>query len=234
MNDNVRALAVSGNTLYAGGSFTTAGTATANGIAQWNGTSWSALGTGMNDAVWALAVSGSALYAGGYFTTAGGTPANHIAQWNGSSWSALGSGTDGVVFGLATGTYPRLFVGGDFVYAGTQPSPYIAQADFSGIQPRGVVFATRAYFGQVTMTNQCVPSQRCLEAGLFFALGWTNTKVDCSGVSGWNYALQRAADVKFTTNLITLLTNEMPSNGGFSFTDTNPPWPNVFYRLCWP
>ena len=44
----VNALAVSGSTLYAGGDFTTAGGSAANYIAQWNGSSWSALGSGMN------------------------------------------------------------------------------------------------------------------------------------------------------------------------------------------
>ena len=64
----------------------------ANRVAKWNGSSWSALGSGMDGRCLALAVSGSDLYAGGYFTTAGGSAANHIAKWNGSSWSALGSG----------------------------------------------------------------------------------------------------------------------------------------------
>jgi hypothetical protein len=69
---DVTALAVSGSTLYAGGQFTTAGSDTnANCIAQWNGSSWSALGSGMNGGVFALVVSGGALYAGGEFTQAG-------------------------------------------------------------------------------------------------------------------------------------------------------------------
>ena len=48
---SVYALAVSGSTLYAGGYFTTAGGSAANYIAQWNGSSWSALGSGMNSDV---------------------------------------------------------------------------------------------------------------------------------------------------------------------------------------
>jgi hypothetical protein len=68
-NGSVSATAVdsSGN-LYIGGSFT----APANYIAKWNGSAWSALGSGMNSLVCALAVIGTDLYAGGYFTTAGG------------------------------------------------------------------------------------------------------------------------------------------------------------------
>jgi uncharacterized protein (DUF2141 family) len=43
------------------------------GIAKWNGSAWSALGTGVDSYVYALAVSGTDLYAGGYFTMAGTT-----------------------------------------------------------------------------------------------------------------------------------------------------------------
>ena len=70
----------------------------ASRVARWNGSSWSALGTGANDTVVALTVfddgGGSALYAGGYFTTAGGVAANRIAKWDGSTWTPLGSGLD--------------------------------------------------------------------------------------------------------------------------------------------
>ena len=74
MNDAVYALAWDGTNLYAGGYFTTAGGAGANRIAKWNGSSWSALGTGMNDTVRALTCVGTNLYAGGTFSTSGDNP----------------------------------------------------------------------------------------------------------------------------------------------------------------
>ena len=72
---------MSGSDLYAGGDFTTAGGSAANYIAKWNGSSWSALGSGMNGCTCAaLAVSGSDLYAGGNFTTAGGKVSAYVAR----------------------------------------------------------------------------------------------------------------------------------------------------------
>jgi hypothetical protein len=40
--------------LYIGGDFTNAGGIVVSNIAKWNGTTWSALGTGVNDKVYAL------------------------------------------------------------------------------------------------------------------------------------------------------------------------------------
>src|ERR1051325_4020705 len=73
----------SGN-LYIGGDFTVVGDVIANHIAKWNGSRWTALGSGMGGAsspyVYALAVSGSDLYTGGNFTTAGGKVSAYIAR----------------------------------------------------------------------------------------------------------------------------------------------------------
>jgi hypothetical protein len=119
----VRAICISAE------SFTIVGNAIANGIAKWNGSSWSALGSGMGGSdpyVYALAASGSTLYAGGDFTTAGGSAATNIAQWNGSSWSALGSGMDNGVLALAV-SGSTLYAGGEFTTAGGSAATNIAQ-----------------------------------------------------------------------------------------------------------
>ena len=101
------AVAADGNDLYVGGSFTTAGGVSASNIAKWDGSNWSALGSGIGGGdVRALAASGGNVYVGGVYTTAGSSSANNIAKWDGSNWSTLGSGaTNGVngpVFDIAT------------------------------------------------------------------------------------------------------------------------------------
>src|ERR1041384_7123116 len=70
-NGRVNAAVVDGvGNLYIGGDFTMVGDVIANQVAKWNGSGWSALGSGITGGygVLALAVSGSDVYAGGTFT----------------------------------------------------------------------------------------------------------------------------------------------------------------------
>lgn len=142
MNDAVYALATfddgsgAGTALYAGGAFTTAGGVLVNGVAKWDGSSWSPLGSGLNGSVYALATfddgsgDGPALFAGGSFTIAGGAPASRIAKWDGVAWSPVGSGVNGDVRALAAvdeGNGPVLYAGGDFTAAGGVAVERIAQ-----------------------------------------------------------------------------------------------------------
>ncbi|GEP45366.1 beta strand repeat-containing protein [Brevifollis gellanilyticus] len=122
----VNALAVSGTTLYAGGWFGTQFSVPAGSVAKWDGSTWTALGSGMDRHVDALAVIGTTLYAAGYFTTANGVPANYIAQWNGSTWAPLGQGMNDQVWALAvSGT--TLYAAGNFTTAGGAPANRIAK-----------------------------------------------------------------------------------------------------------
>ncbi|MEI7634167.1 MAG: hypothetical protein WCK47_07785, partial [bacterium] len=128
--------------LYAGGWFDTAGGVTVNYIARWDGSSWSALGSGMNSSVLALAVSGSDLYAGGNFSTAGGVSANRVAKWDGSSWSALGGGMDNAVSALAV-SGSDLYAGGNFTRAGEVTVNRIAKWDGSSWSALGAGMNSR-------------------------------------------------------------------------------------------
>lgn len=73
-----------------------------NGLAKWNGTSWSSAGVLEGSYVNAMTLhddgSGPALYIGGFFSSVGGVAATSIAKWNGTAWSAVGNqltfGTD--------------------------------------------------------------------------------------------------------------------------------------------
>ena len=117
--------------LYAGGNFTTAGGNSANYIAKWDGSSWSALGSGTNNNVYGVAIdSNGEIYAGGIFTTAGGVGANFIAKWDGSNWSALGSGMDSGVRNIAT-SGNDIYAGGGFTTAGGVAANRIAKWDGS-------------------------------------------------------------------------------------------------------
>ncbi len=134
----VRALATwddgSGDALYAGGAFQTAGDATVNNIARWDGDAWTLLfgpfDIGVEGAVYALAVfdggSGPALHAAGALTEAGGVEVANIAKWDATGWSPLAepfdtAGLNHSVTALATyddGTGPALYAAGSFLLAG--------------------------------------------------------------------------------------------------------------------
>jgi len=159
LDGRVRALAVfddglgGGPALYAGGSFSVAGGRSARGIARWDGTQWSGLGTGLNSggsgltrSAYALAVfddgGGPALYAGGDFINAGGTSARRVARWDGTSWSALGPGFDDLVSALVAhddglGGGPALYAGGQFTASGPTALANVARWDGAAWSPLG-------------------------------------------------------------------------------------------------
>ncbi len=210
INGLVYALAVSGSDVYAGGTFTGATNSggvkvTANRIAKWNGSTWSALGSGMNNSVFALAASGSDVYAGGSFTRAtniGGVnvTVNCIAKWDGSSWSALGSGMNNSVVALAaSGT--DLYAGGFFATAGGKVSAYVAKARIGSI-------------AKSLVTTESSPT------------------IKFSGVTGYEYDVQRTSSLTSPVNWNTVTTNPLApaADGSFTFVDTNAPSSTAYYR----
>lgn len=136
----------SGEALYVGGMFSTAGGVSATNIARWDGQNWSPVGGGFNTLglVMALAVyddgAGAALYAGGSFIASSGNPINRIAKWDGTAWSPLGSGMNSTVNALATyddGSGTALYAAGTFTTAGGAPAQGIARWDGVAWAPLG-------------------------------------------------------------------------------------------------
>jgi hypothetical protein len=134
----------SGEKLYVGGRFPTAGGVTANGIAAWDGVQWHAMGdgiTGWNEYVGAMMVwddgSGEKLYVGGRFDTMDGLSTPLIARWDGETWGQVGDGliNNMYMFGIESmavyddGSGPALYVGGYEFHAPGQPMGNVSKWD---------------------------------------------------------------------------------------------------------
>ncbi|MDO6472192.1 PQQ-dependent sugar dehydrogenase [Maribacter sp. 1_MG-2023] len=115
-NNEVRSIHVDDNNrVYIGGNFDTAGGIAATRIALWNGTNWSALGSGTSGFVQAMESAGDYLFVGGNFSIAGDKTVNRIARYhkNNNTWEALGNGVSGNVNTItSSGSY--MYVGGTF------------------------------------------------------------------------------------------------------------------------
>ncbi len=148
-------LCVYNGKLYAGGKFDSAGGVAATNIASWDGTSWSAVGTGLQDSTFgALTVFNNELYAGGYLG-AWNKSLGIIDKWNGTSWTPVGTGYTGKrysgskIFSLCV--YDNaVCAGGDFDTIGGTAANNIAYWDgtkwgtlYNGIA--GPVYSIGAY-----------------------------------------------------------------------------------------
>lgn len=146
-----------GPMLYACGSFVSAGGVAILHIAKWDGSSWSALGSGVigNSLMYSVRSMvvfddgrGPALFVGGLFANAGGHPnADFVARWDGTAWSALGNGTGGAVNALAVfddGTGPALYAAGEF-WPPQGPGSAIAKWDGRKWSPLGTGLNNSAF-----------------------------------------------------------------------------------------
>lgn len=94
--------------LYVGGRFTMESIA-AQGIARWDGTSWSSVGDGIAGEVTKLApfhsnnpeTSAPELYAAWHSRVLPSSRADRVSKWDGTSWTALGDELDGDIIAIA-------------------------------------------------------------------------------------------------------------------------------------
>jgi PKD repeat protein len=203
----------------------------ANNITRWDGSNWSALGSGSDYIIETLAVdSNGNLYAGGWFLSAGGLSANYIAEWDGFNWSPLGSGMGDVdgnsatVLALAVDDMGDLYAGGWFTTAGGKPSAHIglwypsptaafSGTPLSGIAPLTVNFTNQSSgnidtcawdFGDGGTSSSCGnPSHEYTTAGVY------TVSLDVSGPGG--------STTETKTDYITVYE---PVNADFSATPT--------------
>ncbi len=139
----VMSLGVYQDDLIVGGAISHAGGVPANFIARWDGTSWSALGSGLNGFVNSMTVyNGELIVTGSFITTGSGTTVNRIARWDGTSWLPLGSpaGMNGDVNNVIVYN-GELIVTGNFSTAGGVPANRIARwngSQWQALEPIGL------------------------------------------------------------------------------------------------
>ncbi len=186
----------SGPALYVGGFITSAAGVPVNGIARWDGESWSSLGAGVSDGVVSMAAyddgTGESLYVGGFFDFAGpGIYSRGIARWDGGAWHSVAGGTisqgegflvDAIsVFDAGSG--PALYAAGCFKavgYPNTVPNTArIARWDASGWSS----------IGSANSQTQCISGLAVFDDGVrgpaLYAAGGPNfTSIGGASVQG--------------------------------------------------
>ena len=131
--------------LYVGGRFKYAGGVEVRNIGRWDGTAWSALGSGSaSTSVEALCVfdpdgagpMGESLFAGGPGLNAGGLQTNGLARWDGTTWHTVPGWVGNSPLALTAfdddgpgPNKPALYVGGFNISAGGLPLNRIAKWD---------------------------------------------------------------------------------------------------------
>lgn len=145
VNGPVSAIAISGDYIYLGGSFSSAGGIPTAGIARWSkvGGGWESLnggvsgcsGPGCQPSVNAIVIQDGKVYIGGNFSQAGSAAAQNIAVWDeaSSSWSALDVGLYGCGQPDCTSEVRALLFHGDSLYAGGKFSSAGASTSASNI-----------------------------------------------------------------------------------------------------
>ncbi|MBO2009356.1 T9SS type A sorting domain-containing protein [Hymenobacter negativus] len=157
VSSTVNALATAANgDLYVGGFFTFAGATSASGIAKWNGTTWSALGTSATspvDQVYALAIAGNGdVYVGAQASSASGLALSSVFKWDGASWSSLAMG-GGATFALSIAANGDLYVGGQFNQAGMVTAYNVAKWNGTAWSALGSRIITSYCFGLAVAAN---------------------------------------------------------------------------------
>lgn len=118
LDGTVRAVAVQGTSLLIAGEFSDAGGSGAAGIARYDGTAWSGIGTtGVTGSVKTIDVVDETTFCiAGSFDSVDGVAAANAACWDGMTWSQLGDGLPGEVDVLRRDANGTFHAGGTFAF----------------------------------------------------------------------------------------------------------------------
>ena len=211
--------------VVAAGFFATAGAASSDNIARWNGATWSALCTGLNSAVTCLvALPDGTLVAGGSFTMAGGVSANGIARWDGSNWTALGAGVSGgSVHALAILPNGDLVACGSFTMAGAVAASRIARWDGTAWSPLGVGLSVGLGGGTSAwaLALAAMPDGDLVVGGNFTMAG--GMPANCiARWDGSNWSPLGLGTNRSVVSLATLPNGDLVAGGAFTMAGGNP------------
>ncbi|MBJ6108150.1 T9SS type A sorting domain-containing protein [Hymenobacter sp. BT523] len=223
-NPAIYALTTASNgDVYAAGDLRMAGSAVVNGLARWNGTTWSAVGTGaVNNTIRAVAVAANGdVYIGGAFTQIGSAAISYVARWNGTAWSSLGSGAasgvNNAVNALALAPNGDLYVGGTFTQAGNVAAAFIAKWNGTAWSTLGAAFAT-GFDGSVSAL--ALASNGDLYAGGSFSLAngtIANHVARWNGTAWSSLGVGPANGIDATVNALAVAANgDVYAGGGFT------------------
>ncbi len=190
-------LVIPNDSIVAAGQFAALEGAT-NNIAQWDGTNWIPLGTGITSSdpngadVNTLArMPNGDIIAAGSFTTAGGLPALNIARWNGFAWSPVGNGIGGTVFALKVAANGDLYAGGIFNTASGAATNNIARWDGANWRPLGTGLGSGVVF-----SIEQLPDTSIVATGRFSTAGG----IPASSIARWDGSTWSALGTGLTNN----------------------------------
>lgn len=212
-------LALPNGDVIAGGVMGTAGGVPVINVARWNGSAWSAMGTGLSGGNFGGAVTGLAtlsngdIVASGDFTMAGATQVGYIARWDSATgeWMPMDGGLNNRAYGVARLASGDVIAGGSFTSAGGVAVNRIARWDTTngGWSPVGTGMPSRVFAVAVGADGTVFAGGEFVTAGGAPAAGiaqWT----DADGWAALNSGTSAAI-----TSLLALPGGDAVAAGGF-------------------
>jgi hypothetical protein len=221
-SDHVAAMAVTGQDLYVGGMFRTAGGDSVRNVARWSGGEWFDVGGGVDGYVTSLAFLGTDLLVAGSFSHAGGVEVKGIAKWNGMEWSAVDvearriNGERGYISDIAV-VGDIVYFGGTFDSIGGITAKNLAQWD--GHTCSEVGGGVRLSSGDGTVYSIVIADSLMYVGGRFDHAG----DLGASGVACWNGSTWIAMGTGISGTVYALASTDSGLVAGGSFSNAAAP-----------